>query len=64
MILLNMLETQGRDLINHYDPRVGHLNYLAVSGVGIFEFLFVPVTTNHFPGGGFQLYLTSHFCPG
>ena len=43
---------------------LGHLNYLAVPGGGIFEFLFVPVTTNHFPGGEFQLYLTSHFCPG
>ena len=32
---------------------VGHLNYLAVPGVGIFEFLFVPVTRNHFPGGEF-----------
>ena len=54
MILLNMLETLGRDLINHYmyDPRVGHLNYLAVSGVGIFEFLFMPVTTNRSLGWG------------
>ena len=43
---------------------MGHLNYLAVPGVGIFEFLFVPVTTNHFPGGEFQLYFTSHFCLG
>ena len=40
------------------------LNYLAVPGVRIFEFMSVPVTTNHFPGGRFQLYLTSHFCPG
>ena len=26
------------------------LDYLAVPGVEIFEFLFMPVTTNHFPG--------------
>ena len=31
---------------------VGHLNFLAVSGVRIFELLFVPVTTNHFSGWG------------
>ena len=31
-------------------PGVGHLNYLAVPGVEIFEVLFVPMTTNHFPG--------------
>ena len=51
-------------MIDRFGPGVGHLNYVAVPGVGIFEFLFVPVTTNHFPGGEFQLYLTSHFCPG
>ena len=51
-------------MIDHFGPGVGHLNYDAVPGVGIFEFLFVPATTNHFPGGEFQLYLTSHFCPG
>ena len=50
--------------MDRFGPGVGHLNYLAVPGVGIFEFLFVPVTTYHFPGGEFQLYLTSHFCPG
>ena len=55
---------QGGILINCFGPGVGHLNYLAVPGVGIFEFLFVPVTTNHFTGGEFQLYLTPHFCPG
>ena len=49
---------------DRFGPGVGHLNYLALLGVGIFEFLFVPVTTNHFLGGEFQLYLTSHFCPG
>ena len=51
-------------MIDRFGPGVGHLNYLAVPGVGIFEFLFVAVTTNHFPGGEFQLCLTSHFCPG
>ena len=40
--------TWGRDFIDGFGPGVGHLNYLAVPGVGIFEFLFVPVTTNHF----------------
>ena len=43
----------GRTLIDRFGPGVGHLNYLAVQGVGIFECLFVPVTTNHFPGGEF-----------
>ena len=43
----------GRDFDRSLWPGVGHLNYLAVPGVGIFEFLFVPVTTNHFPGGEF-----------
>ena len=51
-------------MIDRFGPGVGDLNYLAVPGVGIFEFLFVPVTTNHFPDGEFQLYLTSHFCLG
>ena len=45
-------------------PGVGNLNYHAVPGVGIFEFLFVPVTTNHFPGWGISVTLTSHFCLG
>ena len=58
----------GRDFDLSLWPGVGHLNYLAVPGVGTFEFLFLPVflpvITNHFPGGEFQLYLTSHFCPG
>ena len=54
----------GRDFDRSLWPGVGHLSYLAVPEVGIFEFLIVPVTTNHFPGGAFWLYLTSHFCPG
>ena len=29
---------KGRDLINRFGPGVGYLNYLAVPGVGIFEF--------------------------
>ena len=52
------------NLIDRFGPGVGQLNYLAVPGVGIFEFLFEPVTTNHFLGWGISLSLTSHFCPG
>ena len=59
-IVLNPSEL-GRDLKNRFGLGVGHLNYIAAPGVGIFEFLFVPMTTNHFPGWGisviFQLYL-------
>ena len=53
-------------MIDRLGPGVGHWNYLAVPGAGIFEFLFVRVTTNDFLGWGIsiQLYLTSHFCPG
>ena len=36
--------------MDRFGPGVGHLNYLAIPGVGIFEFLSVPVITNHFPG--------------
>ena len=61
---INVKPAGGHILIDRFGPGVGQLNYLAVAGVGIFECLFVPVTTNHFPGGEFQLYLTSHFCPG
>ena len=50
--------------VDRFGPGVGHLNYLAVPGVGILEFFFVPVTTNHFLGWGISVYLTSHFCPG
>ena len=34
----------GGDLINHFGPGGGCLNYFVISGVVIFEF-FVPVTT-------------------
>ena len=67
---LSMSSRRGRGrayggiLIDRFGPGVGHLNYLAVPGVGIFEFLFLPVTTNHFPGWGISVILTSHFCPG
>ena len=44
----------GRDLIDRFGPAVGHLNYLAGPGVGIFEF-FVLVTTNHFLGWGISV---------
>ena len=43
----------GRDFDRSLWPGVGHLNFLAVPGVGISEFLFVPVTTNHSRGGKF-----------
>ena len=54
----------GGILIDRFGPGVGHLNSLAVPGVGIFEFLFVPVTTNHFPGWEIQLYFYLTFLPG
>ena len=44
-------------------PGVGHLNYLTVPGVGIFEFLFVPVTTNHFTGWGISVIFDLTFLP-
>ena len=40
------------------------MNYLAVPGVGIFEFLFVPVTTNHFLGWGISVIFDLTFLPG
>ena len=51
-------------MIDRFGPGVGHLNFVAVPGVGISEFLFVPVTTNHFSEWEIWLYLTSHFFPG
>ena len=50
-------------MIDHFGPGVGHLNYLAVPGVGIFEFLFVPVTTNHFPGWRISVIFDLTFLP-
>ena len=44
-------------------PGVRHLNYLAVPGVGIFEFLFVPVTTIHFLGWGISVIFDLTFFP-
>ena len=41
---------RGGILIDRFGPGLGHLNFLAVPGVGISEFLFMPVTTNHFLG--------------
>ena len=55
---------QGGILIDLFGPGVRHLNFLAVLGVGISEFLFVRVTTNYFSGREIQLYLTSQFCLG
>ena len=45
----------GGILIDRFGPGVGHLNYLVVPGVGILIISW---------GGEFQLYLTSHICPG
>ena len=51
-------------MVDHFGPGEGHLNYLAVSWVGIFEFLFVPVTTNHLPGWEISVILDLTFLPG
>jgi len=46
----------GRDLIDHFGLGVGHLNYLAVLGLGIFEY-FVKIWPQIISRGGeFQLY--------
>ena len=50
----------GFDLINRFGPGVGHLNYLAVLVVGIFEFL----TTNHFLGWGISVIFDLTYLPG
>ena len=47
-------------MIDRFGPGVGHLNYLAVPGVGIFEFL----TTNHFLGWGISVIFDLAFLPG
>ena len=47
-------------MIDRFGPGVGHLNYLAVPGVGIFEFL----TTNHFLGWGISVIFDLAFMPG
>ena len=49
----------GRDLIDHFGPEV-----LAVPWRGIFEFLFVPVTKNHFPGWGISVIFDLTFLLG
>ena len=46
--------------VDRFGPGVGHLNYLAVPGVGIFEFL----TTNHFLGWGISVIFDLAFLPG
>ena len=51
-------------MIDRFDPGIAHLNYLAVPGVGIFEFLFVPVTTNHLPGWEISVIFDLTFLPG
>ena len=50
----------GRGFDRSLWPEVGHLNYLAVPGVGIFEFL----TTNHFLGWGISVIFDLAFLPG
>ena len=50
--------------IDRFGPGVGHLNYLAVPEVGILGFLFVPVTTNHFPCWGLAVIFDLTFLPG
>ena len=42
-------------MIDCFGPGIGHLNYLALPRVGMFEFLLVPVTTNHFPWWGISV---------
>ena len=44
----------GQDFDLSLRPGIGHLNFLAVPGVGTSEFLFVPVATNYFSGGKFS----------
>ena len=44
-------------------PGIGHFNYLAVPGVGIFEF-FSSVTTNHFPRWRISVIFDLTFLPG
>ena len=51
-------------MIDRFDPGIAHLNYLAVPGVGIFEFLFVPVTTNQLPGWEISVIFQLAFLPG
>ena len=51
-------------MIDRFGPGVGHLNYLAGPGVGIFEFLFMPVTTNYFPGWGILVIFDLTYLPG
>ena len=55
--------TLGRYLIDRFGPGVGHLNYLAVPEVGVFEVLFMPVTTNHLPGWGIPVIFDLTFLP-
>ena len=55
---------QGFDRSLWPGGRAFELQYLAVPGVGIFEFLFVPVTTNNFPGWGITVIFDLTFLPG
>ena len=52
-------------MIDRFGPGVGYLNYLAVPGVGIFEFLFVPVHDHKsFPGRRISVIFDLTFLPG
>ena len=51
-------------MIDCFGSGSGRLNYLAVPGVGIFEFLFMPVTRNHFPGWEISVIFDLTFLPG
>ena len=50
-------------MVDRFGPGVGHLNYLAVPGIGISEFLFKPVTMNHLPGWEISVIFDLTFLP-
>ena len=54
----------GWDFDRSLWPGVGHVNYLAVPGGGIFEFLFVLMTTNHFLAWEISVIFDLTFLPG
>ena len=51
-------------MIDRFGRGVGHLNYLAVPGVGIYEVLFMPMITTHFPGWEVSVIFDLTFLPG
>ena len=54
------MSSRRGDLVDCFGPGVGHLIYLAVPGVGIFEFL----STNHFLDWGISVIFDLTFLPG